>query len=233
MNVKQGTVFWVSVFRITDFWSWMVIKVYFTESKKEGFSNLKSIQSRKYILARLSEYWFDKNVHSGFSLTSYRKPWTFLANLNSYMMQGTREIKVGTRENQEIGSSSSSSSHSSWTLKITWKVFQLMPGTHPRDVVSVALGSGGFSSFPGDSYVQPDGKLLACLIEPFTLTSLGMTSWQPRSRGFASLSPGTCVCSLPWGRCGGLKLRAAGRWTSSLAVMQPWLGPLEGSEDVH
>ena len=166
MNVKQGTVFWVSVFRITDFWSWMVIKVYFTESKKEGFSNLKSIQSRKYILARLSEYWFDKNVHSGFSITSYRKPQTFLANLNSYMMQGTREIKVGTRENQEIGSSSSSSSHSGWTLKITWKVFQLMPRTHPRDVVSVALGSGGFLSFHGDSYVQPDGKLLACLIEP-------------------------------------------------------------------
>lgn len=50
-------------------------------------------------------------------------------------------------------------------LKTTWEVFQLMSGTHPRDVVSVALGSGRSSSFPGDSYVQPDGKLLGCLIQ--------------------------------------------------------------------
>lgn len=80
-----------------------MIKVYFTESKKEGFSNLKSIQSRKYILSRLSEYWLDQNIHSGFSRTSYRKPRTFLVNPKSYVTQGTREIKVGTRENQEIG----------------------------------------------------------------------------------------------------------------------------------
>lgn len=36
VQVLQGTILWVFVFRSTDFWNWKVARVYFTESKKMG-----------------------------------------------------------------------------------------------------------------------------------------------------------------------------------------------------